>query len=290
MKSLNRNLKILLACIPFLLALGCDNGEKPNHLGNESQKTTYDKVIESGTMRVGYISYPPSFSIDPNTKKLSGIFHDVVIEAGKNLELKIDFAEELDWGTMIESMKTGKVDLVCAGIWPSSTRGKFVGFSSPIYYSPIKAYVRADDVRFDGNIQAINSAAVSISAIDGEMTSIIAQFDFPQAKVSSLPKNADVSLVLLDVVSKKADVTFVEPAIANAYLANNPGTIKEVANVAPLRVFPNVMLLPQGDTRFRSMMNTAIEELVNTGFVDKVIDRYEKYPNSFLRLQHPYRL
>ena len=31
------------------------------------------------------------------------------------------------------------------------------------------------------------------------------------------------------------------------------------------------------------------QELINNGFVDKVIAKYEKYPNSFYRVQLPYR-
>jgi polar amino acid transport system substrate-binding protein len=287
-KQIKHSLSAIML-VASLLFFGCAGKENQNS-NTTATKTTYNKVLESKTIRVGYISYPPSFVKDPNTKNLSGIFYDVLMEAGRNMEIKIDFVEEVGWGTMVEAIQSGKVDLVCTGIWPNSTRGKFVDFTNAIYYSPIKAYVRAGNTKFDGNLKTINSKDVKIAAIDGEMTSIIAQFDFPDAQTAKMPQNTDVSQVLLDVASNKADVTFVEPAIANEYLAKNPGSIKEVAGVEPLRVFPNVMMIPKGDVKFQSMLNIAIEELANNGFVDKIINKYEKYPNSFYRRQSPYHI
>jgi len=282
-----KSLKILTVIVISAILFYACNNQKANKSEN---KSVYDKVLETKTIRVGYISYPPGLSKDPNTGKLSGIMYDVLMETGKNLELKIDFVEEVGWGTMIEAVQSGKVDLVCTGLWPSSTRGKFVDFTNPIYFSPIKAYVKAGNNKFDGNIKAANSKDIKIATIDGEMTSIITKFDFPEAATEALPQNSDVSQVLLNVEQGKADITFVEPYIANEYLKNNPGSIQEVANIEPLRVFPNVMMLPKGDVKFQSMLNTAIEELANNGFVDKVIAQYEKYPNSLLRRQHPYRI
>jgi polar amino acid transport system substrate-binding protein len=273
-----------MASLPFN---GCTRNE--NQISNTPKtKTTYDKVLETRTIRVGYIPYGPSFIKDPNTGNLSGIMHDVLIEAGRSMELKIEFDEEVGWGTMVEAVQTGKVDMVCTGLWPNSTRGRFVDFTSPIYYSPIKAYVRGSNTFFDGDLNRANSKDIKVSAIDGEMTSIISRFDFPNAATSLLPQNADISQVLLDVASNKADITFVETAIANEFMANNPSQIKEVPNVLPLRVFPNVMMIPKGDVKFQSMLNITFEELHNTGFIEKVIEKYEKYPNSFFRRQPPY--
>jgi len=48
-------------------------------------------------------------------------------------------------------------------------------------------------------------------------------------------------------------------------------------------------MVGKGEDRLRSTLNTAIQELVNNGFVDRVIDKYEKYPNSFQRVAIPYK-
>ena len=86
----------------------------------------------------------------------------------------------------------------------------------------------------------------------------------------------------------KADITFVEVAIAQAFLENNPGSIREVEGVSPVRVFPNVMMVGKGEYRFLSMLNVAIDVLANSGEIERIIANYEKYTGSFKRRQVPY--
>ena len=267
--------------------MGCNNGN--NETTTTAKKSTFNKVMETKAIKVGYIPSSPGIIKDPNTKQLSGIFYDVLMEAGRNLELKVEFTEELSWGTMIEAIKTDRVDMVCTAVWPTSQRGKQVDFTMPLYFSPVNAYVKVGNKKFDGNISALNSKDIKISTIDGEMTSIIAKFDFPNAQVLSMPQNSDKSQLHLNVATGKADVTFDEPVTAKDFMKNNPNKIQAVANVKPLRIFPNAMMIGKGETKFLSMLNTSFEELSNNGFIDKVIDKYEPYSNSFYRLALPYR-
>ncbi|MDR4509172.1 MAG: transporter substrate-binding domain-containing protein [Candidatus Brocadiaceae bacterium] len=172
---------------------------------------------------------------------------------------------------------------------PQLKRGKHVDFTKPLYYSTVKAYVRSDDKRFDGHLNKINNQNIKISSIDGEMTSIIAKLDFPKAKEVSLTQINDISQVLLEVSSGKADVAFVEPAIALAYMNKNPGKIKQVENIPPLRVFPNTMIIGKGEFMLLSTINIGIDELANNGFIDRVVTKYEKFTGSFQKIALPYK-
>ena len=282
MKNIVSIIIITLLLLPFL---SCKDS---NYNKDTVIQTKYDHILESKEIRVGYISYPPSFIVKPDGSK-SGIFFDVIEKIGENLDLKIIYEEEVTWDGMIESIKQDKIDMVVTGIWPTSLRGKHVDFVDPLFYSVVKAYTQSYNTRFDNNILSINSPNVKISTIDGEMTSIIADFDFPKAQQNAVIQLTGVSQTLLDVKENKSDVTFVEPAIALEFASKNPNTIKEVSGVAPLRVFPNSMMLPKGATKLKSTLNIAIEELINNGFVDKVITKYEKYPNSFYRVHTKYQ-
>lgn len=269
-----------------LVLLGCDDS-KPNV--STKQDSAYDRVLEAKKLRVAYISYPPSFIKDAKTGEYSGIFHEVLKEMADRMELQVEYVEETAWGTMIESVRSGRVDIVCTGLWPNATRGKFVDFTDPVYFSPIRAYVRAGDARFDGNLAAINTQDVKIATIDGEMSSIIAKADFTTAKPHELPQTTDVAQLLLEVSTGKADVTFVEPAVAELFAASNPNKIQAVKNVDPVRVFPNVMMVAKGEANLLSMLNTAMGEVANTGVVDKIVTKYETKPGVFLRRQRPYQ-
>jgi ABC-type amino acid transport substrate-binding protein len=192
---------------------------------------------------------------------------------------------------MIEAVNRGRVDLICTGLWPNSTRAKFADFTAPIYFSPIKAYVKDSNTAFDGDLRKADAPNVKIAAVDGEMTSIIAAADFPHAKVDSLPQSTDVSQVLMEVASGKAQLTFVEPAVAQEFREKNPDArLREVAGVSAVRVFPNVLMVAKGESKLVSLLNTALDELANTGVIDQVVSRYEKAPGLFYRRGLPYRL
>ncbi len=284
---MNKILKSLTIILILTLAFGSC---KEKNETNEQAKSKYDQILEKGEIEVGYISYPPSFIVNPDGSK-SGIFHDVMEEIGKNLGLEIVYKDknEVTWDGMIESLKQDKVDMVVTGIWPTSQRGKHVDFAKPLFYSVVKAYTKYGNDQFDNDISKINSDQITIATIDGEMTSIIAELDFPNAKVKSEPQLTGVSQTLLNIKEGKANITFVEPAVALEFAEKNPNSIQEVKGVEPLRVFPNSMMLPKGATELTNTLNIAIQELQNNGFIDKIIAKYEKYPNSYYKVQIPYK-
>ena len=285
-KSNMTRLFSFLVMVSLLTFTSC-NRTNSNSNDRETQ-TLYQSVLKSGKIRVGYVSYAQSYIVNSDGTH-AGIFYEVLEEIAKNLGLKIEYTKEVTWDGMIQDIKDNKIDMVVTGIWPTSQRGKYVDFLEPLFYTPVKAYTYAGNSKFDNNLEAINSENVRISTIDGEMTQIIANMDFPKAKQVSLMQMAGVSQTLLELTNKKADITFVEPMIALEFLAKNPNSIQEVKGIQALRVFPNRMMIPKNQEDFKATMNIAIQELVNSGFVDKVITKYETYPGSFYRLQLPYR-
>jgi len=249
-----------------------------------------DRVLKSGTIRCGYVIYPPGLLKNPNTKAIEGVFPEVLAAASKALGLKVEWVEEVGWGSMIEGLETDRYDMICSPVWANASRAKRADFTVPLFYSGIGIYTRTDDHRFDGaDHAALNSPSVKLATIDGEMSDIISHQDFPQANRVSLPQLSDNSQLLLGLKDKKADATLVEPYIAQQFLASNPGTIRNIALEKPIRIFPNTMMVKKGETKLRTMMDTALLEVVNSGAVDKILLRYSKEPGTFYPVALPYR-
>jgi polar amino acid transport system substrate-binding protein len=256
---------------------------------SSTSNSVYNRVIASGKIRCGYVVYPPGLNKDPKTGKFSGISYDAIEQAAKNLKLKVEWTEEVGWGTMIEGLQSDRYDAICSPVWANTTRGKLVDFSVPLFYSGIGAYVRSGDTKFN-NLKALDNSGIKIATMDGEMSDIIAQAQFPKAQKVSLPQNSDVSQLLLNVSQNKADVTFVEPFFGAGFMKSNPGALKNIALQRPIRVFGNTMMFKRGETEFKQMMNSAFEELLNQGYVDDLISKYEPFPGAFYRAQQPYRV
>ena len=262
----------------------------PNPATSSAQKeTAFDRVMRTGTIRCGYASAPPLLMKDPNTGVVSGIGYEVMESLGKALSLKIDWAEEIGWATFPAALHNGRIDAFCVGAWPSAARAREIDQTLPLSYQPYYAYARADDFRFDNRIEAINDPAITISVMDGDTSQIISRSDFPKAATVSLVETANPDEMLINTITNKTDVAFVEPVFATRFDSNNPGKVRRIVS-APLRVFGNVYFIAQGEDKLRQMLNTALTEQLSSGAVEKIIQKYEKVPGSILRVAPPYKV
>lgn len=285
-----KNFPVILLAI-FTAILGAVIAVKiiPPQIQNAEAQTVFDRVKKSGVLRCGYINYEPYFVKDPNTGKMSGIFYDLTEEMGRRLSLKIEWTEEVGWGNFIAGLQAGRYDALCSGLSPNAAESREMGYSSTVYYTAVGTYVRADDARFAGKSvaerwDALNDPTITISSMDGSLNSIIAKTDFPNAKVFSIPNMSDESQMAENVVAGKADVDFMEVYRAAQYDKNNPGKLMNIDPSRPIRVFPNLIGLPLGDMKMKSMIDTTIEELHNSGYVEKLLQKYETVPGAFLRV------
>jgi polar amino acid transport system substrate-binding protein len=282
------NFKTIIATV-LILVIGIVFGARifPTNATNSAKPDLLASILAKGEIKVGYVVYPPGMIKDPNTGKLSGIFHDTLELAAKNLGLKVNWSEEVGWGTMIEGLNAGRYDMIGSPVWPNSTRAKSADFTTPISYSGVGVYTRLGENRF-ADLSKINSQNITVATVDGEMSSFIAKENFANAKTISLPQDTSVSELLLNLKTGKADVTFVETAIAEEFLAANPGSIQNITPNNPIRSFANTMILPKNQESFKSTIDTALQELINNGNIDNLISKYQKYPNSFYKVAKPF--
>jgi ABC-type amino acid transport substrate-binding protein len=285
----NSNWLKVVGIIVLVVVVTLITGSFSNSSKSTGGSSVYDKVMASGVIRACYTAFPPAFIIDPNTKKLSGIFYDTLNKAAGNMGLKVDWNLEVGWGDAIEALNTGKCDIVGSDAWSNSTRGKSADFIQPLYYSPINAYVRADDSRFDRDINVVNNLNYKLVTLDGENSQVIAAQNFPNAKTLQLPQMTDVSQLFVNVADGKGDMTFQDSTTADQYMKNNPGKIKLVSS--PLVVYGDVMMVKKGEYSLKTTIDNAILELLNNGYVDSIINKYEKdYTTGFQRIAAPYRI
>ena len=255
----------VIAVIPLVVRF---SAMKPNR-----SESLADKVINSGEIRIGYIVYPPLLSKDQATGKLSGISYDIVEAVAKNLNLKTNWVEEVGWGSMIEGLKTNRYDMIGTQVWPNSARAREAIFSIAPMKSGVYPYVRNGDSRFNANLSQLNSNQFIVSTLDGEMSTFIAKEDYPLAKTVSLPQSSSYAELFLNVINRKADITFASISAANDFLKSNPYKIERVGN-APVRTFGETFAFVRGQDSMVSMWNIALGEIINDGTVARTLAKY----------------
>lgn len=262
---------------------------KPHEIKTTAKETTYERVMRTGTIRCGYMIWPPATIRNEATGEMSGIMVEYIEALGKVLNLKIDWSQELNLATYLEDLNTGKIDLECSGGWPNALRGKKVEYSMPFYFLPMYAYGRVNDNRFDNNYKTIDMSDVTIATSDGGADEILRQRRFPHSGAYSLPQVAQLADRIIAVTSGKADLVFIDSAAFLEYDRANPGKLRQVKG-EPLRVMANNLSFAAGDFRLQQMLNTATNELLYDGMIDRILDKYEPTPGTFLHVAKPYEV
>jgi ABC-type amino acid transport substrate-binding protein len=244
-----------------------------------AHESAYERVLRTKTIRCGYTIWPPAIYKEPNTGQLSGINYDFMEAIGREMQVKVDWAMEVSYADLAQALNTGKIDMVCASIWPDYNRASQVEYTMPTYYSGAWAYVRANDTRFDNNREKINQPDVKAAGIEGDVSLQVAQVSFPNATHISLPQAADGSLLITTLLSNKADIVFIDEPLARNFLKANPGTIKKVEGLSAIRTFGEHLLVPNQEYKFKQAVEVATLTLINSGVMDDIL---KKYDGSFI--------
>lgn len=272
---MNKKLLLLLA---LLISLSAPARAEP----------ALTQVNKTNTIRCGYVEYAPALVKDLKTGEWSGFDYDVMKAVADRLQLKVEYTAVTGWGTVVADVAAGKFDMLCNGLWIHPNIGKFALFSRPEFYQPVFVVARVDDKRFTPST-LLNNKEFKMAALDGDGPTFIAKADFPEAESLLLPPMSDFSQVLVTVADKKADFTIVDAYTFGDYNKNNPGKLKIVSPDHPIRIYPTSFLFGKDDFMFRDAINAALDELILDGTVDRIIDKYNEYPNVFYRATIPYK-
>ncbi|MBY0482080.1 MAG: transporter substrate-binding domain-containing protein [Chitinophagaceae bacterium] len=278
----------ILLLVAIYMFIGCTNGGNPI-VQSHSNLSVYDRVVKDSVIRCGYTIYPPGCMKD-SSGKLSGVFVETLEKAASDLGFKVQWVEEVGWETQIQGLENDRYDMMGSSVWSNPKRAKLTTLSVPLYFSPICIYVRSDDNRFVGvtDWSMLNNSRFKISVVDGGTGDVIRKSRFPEATSVALPENTDFGTSFLDVVNNKADLLFLEPYQASKFIQSNGYKVKNVSVSHPLYTFGNCYMFKRNQSEFEHMLNAEVENLINNGYVDDLLSKYEIFPNSFLRVQKSY--
>jgi len=276
---------IILALIVGYVGACLNNDNIASHT---KEKSVLQEITERGTLKCGYAAFSPMLIVDPNTKKLSGISYDIMQEVGKKIGVKVEWAEEAGWGEFTQALENKRFDVFCTAHWPSVQRAKIVDFTKPFLFSPVSIYGRANDNRFDNNIEKLNQKTSRFSFIDGSTPSMFIPKIFPLASYAALPELTPVSNIFMEVQQNKADATMMDKSTTTNYMKANPGVLKLIPGGENQLVFANVFSVKKGEYQLQQMLDVALQELANEGEINRIVSKYEPAPNSYYRLLPSY--
>lgn len=250
-------------------------GAVPSNTTVEKAETAFERVQRTGELRCGYFSWPPYVMRDPNTGAMSGINVDFVNAIAAEMDWKVIWEAEVGAGDVVAGLETNKYDMMCASLWTDGPRAKTLTLTTPTFYTATYAFVRAGDARFDGDLNKMNAPDVTLSVMDGDITSTVARNNYPLAKTHSVPQNGDAADVMLNVATGKADAIIVGQAEIEYFNANNETKLQRVAGVEAAQVFPEVLAMKSGEHQFKEAVDAILQRLNTNGLGKKLLAKYK---------------
>ena len=249
----------------------------------------FERVMQTGVIRCGYAAWDPMLKVDPTTKEVSGLAHDVIEAAAKYLDLKVEWVEEVGWGEFNQALQNQRFDVFCAGGTPSSERAKVTLITQPFVFADFRVVVRKDDHRFSGSADRLNQPDVRFGQIDGTTGAKIVRSSFPRSEVMGYPQTIPFSQLAIDVANRKIDATLIPRAIHDLYSKSFPRILTTMDSLGARRLLPSVFFVNINEPHLRDMLNVATAELLDAGAINQAILRHQTAVGAYLLPAKPYQ-
>lgn len=119
-----------------------------------------ENAASKSTLRVGVTAnYPPL--VDKVNGKLEGIDVDLMHEAGKGLDKRIEFVE-IPWEQLIPSLVGGDIDVIASGMSITAEREKKIAFTEPYLHIGQMAITRIDEIQKLGSLTKLLNAPITV--------------------------------------------------------------------------------------------------------------------------------
>jgi polar amino acid transport system substrate-binding protein len=127
---------------------------------NTASAQSVDRIKKAGVLKIGSTATGvPTTFLDTNTGKISGIMVDVAQAFADHLGVKLEVIET-PWASLIPSLQSHKIDLICAAMSITDQRKEVIDFSDPIYPYAETLLVKKGDPKAYKGISDIKALTV----------------------------------------------------------------------------------------------------------------------------------
>jgi ABC-type amino acid transport substrate-binding protein len=208
-------------------------------------QSVYDRVMETGTIRCGYLPYEPFIIKDPVTDELSGVTYDYINGVAEELGLEVDWAGEVNIDQVVPALEAGRFDMFWLPCSPDENWQRVLDFSADVGALPYFIYVARDS-----DITSEELQTARFVTIDGYALTGITKEEFPEAGYISMPQTTSPAELYDQIRYGKADAHINEHISAKNYMRNNPGVIRRFSD-EPLIAMKMYLPVKKGDKKMR---------------------------------------
>ena len=253
---------LLAVCLIFAFA-ACSTNEAPAEDGSDAAD-----VVENDAdtlVMATNAAFPPYEYYENN--QIVGIDAEIAQAIADKLGMKLEI-QDMEFGSIIAAVQTGKVDFGAAGMTKTAEREQSVSFTDT-YATGIQVIIVKEDSPIASVDDLSAEGATYVVGVQQDTTGdIYCTDDFGDARVQRYNKGADAVLAL---TSGKVDCVIIDNEPAKSFVEANAGLkILETEYVTE----EYAICVAKENTELLDSMNAALAELKADGSLDAIIGKY----------------
>lgn len=229
---------------------------------DSTQETASVTTVTEGKLTMATnATFPPYEYYDGND--IVGIDAEIAAKIAEKLGLELEI-QDMEFNSIITSVNQGKADMGMAGMTVSEDRLKNVDFSDS-YAKGVQVVI----VKEDGGIKSLDDLAGKKIGVQLNTTGdIYATDEFGKDNVQQFNKATDTVLAL---TQGKVDAVIIDQAPAEVFVQQNEGLTLLSSSYADEDY---AICFKKGNTELQKAVNDALNELIEDGTVQAIIDKY----------------
>lgn len=250
-KVISRLLVVLMTVVMMFALASCD------------KYRTIDEIKESGKIVMGTNAEFPPFEYRNDKGEIDGFDVAVAKKVAEELgvELKV---EDMAFDSLINALKSGKVDFVAAGMTVTPDRQKNVDFSDEYYRASQKIIIRKDNTEIKGKDDLVGK---KIGVQEGTTGDTEAS-KIKDVQMSRFKKTVDA---VMDLKNGKIDAVVLDSNPAQVFVSKNDDLVildKELTDEA------YAIAVDKGNKELLDTINKVIKDLKDSGKYDELVKQY----------------
>ena len=223
-------------------------------------------TVEDGKLHMATNAAFPPYEMVADDGSFEGIDVEIAGKIAEKLGLEL-VVDDMDFGSIITSVQTGKSDIAMAGMTVTDERKQNIDFSDT-YATGVQMVI----LPILSDIESIDDLQGKLIGCQESTTGYIyCSDDYGEDMVTAFPNGANAVQALL---SGKVDAVVIDSQPAQEFVAQNAGKLKMLSTEYVSEDY--AIGISKDNTALRDAVNNALKELIDDGTVQSILDKYIK--------------
>lgn len=214
-------------------------------------------------------SSAPTTYLDTKTGKIAGYMPEIAAEIAKREGLTLDF-QAVPFPALIQSVISGKIDMIVAGMTPTPKRAEVIDFSQVVTAFGEGIFVSDDNKKEYKSVKDFSDDVVGIMAGTDYSEAVMKNHYAKEVKIYDNPADMARDVSLHRVALGMTDYPILKAQEAAGALKG----MHVVNGYTPMKAFGVAFGVKKGNTELLNKINAALDAMRTDGTLDAILGRY----------------